>query len=330
MKLSEYLEDQASFLITMFLVLIVQSLILYFLGNNLSMIIVLDGMWGIFFITYLNMQFRKKHKQHMLIRYLEETLDQKYLLHEVLPQDMNHEEQFYKHLLYVGNKSMLEHVSSIRRERKEYQEFIEQWVHEVKTPIAAMKLWSENQQVERKRDLMQQIERTEHYVEQALYYARSENVEKDFHIHAFDLMKGIQESLLKNKYLCMCSQVRIEMPSGEYCVYTDEKWVIFILNQLIENAVKYRKSEDAFIRIEIQKVNEHTYLRVIDNGKGIQAQDLPRVFEKGFTGENGRVSNKHSTGIGLYLCKRLCDALSIGIEIQSVEGEYTEVILCFS
>lgn len=329
MNFYEYLEDRVSFLLCSVLFLIVQSLLLYFLGNTLFIIFVLFFIWVIMFTCYLLWDFTHKYKKMKQIDNIIEQLDQKYLLYEVLPKNGTYEENYYKDLLYIGNKSMIEQVSAIRREREEYQEYIEQWVHEIKTPIAAMKLWSENQQVERKRDLQQQLERTENYVEQALYYARSENVAKDLHIHKLNISECIHDSIQKNKYLCLQSCVKIEVSNEAYMVFSDEKWMVFIMNQLIENAVKYRRNEAACITIDIQEEGKDILVSVKDNGKGICAQDLPRVFEKGFTGVNGRSANKHSTGIGLYLCERLCKALAVDIKIQSVVNEYTCVILRF-
>lgn len=329
MSVWEYLEDYIIFLLSCILFLVAQSLILYFLGNNLSMIILLAIVWLMMFSIYLGIGYVRLNKRFQHMECISNQLDQKYLLYEVLPKGGSYEEQFYKHLLYCGNKSMIEEVSKIRRERLEYQEYIEQWVHEVKTPIAAMKLWSENQQVERKRDLQQQLERTESFVEQALYFARSEHVGKDLHIHRINICDCIHESITKNKYLCMKSNVKIVVINDPYYVYSDEKWMVFIMNQLIENAAKYRSEQQACISIHIFEHCEHVIVEVKDNGKGICAQDLPRVFEKGFTGENGRNANKHATGIGLYLCKRLCHALEIDIQIKSNVNSGTCVTLTF-
>lgn len=329
MKLREYLEDHILFLIICIFYFLLQGCLLYFLGNRLSMILILGFIWISIFTLYLGMDYYKKNKRFHHIMKLEQHLDQKYLMHEMMDKSANHEEAFYYRLLYRGNKSMLEHVSMVRREQRAYKEYVEQWVHEIKTPIAAMKLWCENQRLERPRDLLQQLEHTEHYVEQALYYARSDNVENDFHVHAVDLIECIHESLLQNKYLCMNAHVRIEIPNTSCIVYTDEKWVVFILNQLLENAVKYRRETNALVKMSFREKGNKIELSLWDNGLGISAHDLPRVFEKGFTGENGRSSNKHSTGIGLYLCKRLCTSLTVGIQMTSIEKEYTEVVLSF-
>lgn len=113
-------------------------------------------------------------------------------------------------------------------------------------------------------------------------------------------------------------------------VSTDSKWIVFILNQILQNCSKYRKSEsDLEIEISAKQGKEHVILYVKDNGIGIPKGEITRVFEKGFTGTNGRLSNKKSTGIGLYLCKKLCDKLGMALELNSIQGEGTEVRLVF-
>lgn len=329
MSVKEYLEDHLTLIISEVILLLLQSVLLSFSGIETGLLIILAMAWMILTSIFLVIQYLSKHKLMKQITNDIQNIDQKYLLHEVIPKYGSNEYMFYRDMLRIGNKSMLEKVSAIRRERQEYQEFVEQWVHEIKTPIAAMKLWSENQEGTKKRELLGQLERTEHYVEQALFYARSENVEKDFRIQKTEVAACVSEALLRSKYSCRSAGIGIDMRVEDCIVYTDEKWLIFIIGQLIENAVKYRKEEGACIRIWNEDTERVRKLMIEDNGKGINAADLPRIYEKGFTGENGRSANSHSTGIGLYLCKKLCEAMNIDIQVESVEKEYTRVILTF-
>lgn len=330
MRFSDFLEDHAGFLITSFLFLMIESFLLLFLAVDPSMILLFAFLWFFLFSVYLCLEFYRKQKHQKQLQQLADSLDQKYLLYEVMSKGGSQEEQFYQYLLRIGNKSMLEMVSHIHRDQKEYQEYIEQWVHEIKTPIAAMKLWADNQQGSKKRELLVQVERVEHYVEQALFYARSETVEKDFCIQATDLQEAIQEALLQCKYLCTNGRVRVELPEETYIVQSDAKWIIFILNQLIENAVKYRKrDQESTLTLTLVKQDNNVELHVIDDGIGISQMDIDRVFEKGFTGENGRNANQHATGIGLFLCRKLCTALGIDLSITSVQGKGCDVMLRF-
>ncbi len=221
---------------------------------------------------------------------------------------------------------MLEQIGDVKRDRQEYREYIEQWIHEIKTPITAMKLLCENHKSEFTRELMTEIEQTDRYTEQALYYARSEHTEKDYSVREIRLFDVIHQAIGDNKYFLMQNKAAIETEESDVTVCSDEKWIRFILNQLIVNAVKYR-NDQPYLHFYAEKMTDQIFLYVEDHGIGISANDLPRIFEKGFTGQNGRI-RQNATGIGLYLCKRLCDKLGIGIDVKSGE-EGTTVRLAF-
>ena len=213
---------------------------------------------------------------------------------------------------------MLEQIGEIRRERQEYKEYIEQWIHEIKTPITAMKLLCENHRTDWTKELLMELEKTNRFTEQALYYARSEHTEKDYSVRKMALIQVVHQAIADNKYLLLQSGMHLEVEEIQDTVYSDDKWVRFILNQLIANAVKYRTGQP-ILRFSTHRQQDQVVLVVEDNGIGISATDLPRIFEKGFTGQNGR-NVQQSTGIGLYLCKRLCEKLGIGITAESSEN----------
>ena len=128
----------------------------------------------------------------------------------------------------------------------------------------------------------------------------------------------------------MYNNIELNLHDLDKTVYTDSKWCIFILNQIIQNSIKYSKKDDKKIEIYSEEKKDSVTLWIKDNGIGIKEKDISRVFEKGFTGENGRLIGKKSTGIGLYLCKKLCDKLDLGIKLDSREGEGTTVKIIFS
>lgn len=200
-------------------------------------------------------------------------------------------------------------------------------IHDVKTPISAMKLLCENNKSDTTRKLMAELEKVSHYTDQALYYARSENVEKDYFIKEVSLSEMIHAAVAENKQLLLQNHISVEVNNCDNTVYTDEKWIGFILNQIIANAVKYSGKEPK-IGFEVNSKQGQVVLIIYDNGVGISEPDLPRIFEKGFTGQNGR-TGKSSTGIGLFLCKRLCEKLGIGIAVKSESGQGTQVELFF-
>ena len=255
-----------------------------------------------------------------------EQLEEKYLITEVMKEPERADEQVLYRIMKMGEKSMLEKIGRIEKERKEYKEYIEQWIHEAKTPITAMKLLSENNRCDFTRELLIELENMNRYTEQALYYARSEHTEKDYLIRETDLEDVVHSAISDNKYLLRQNGVTITVDDMQEHVYTDEKWVRFILDQIIGNAVKYR-TEQPILHFYTVKKEDRIELSVEDNGIGIQEGDLPRIFEKGFTGQNGRIVQS-STGIGLYLCKRLCDKLGIGMTAYS-GGEGTTIVLSF-
>lgn len=255
-----------------------------------------------------------------------EQLSERYLISEVMELPEQAEDQVYYQLLKMAGKSMLEQIGEVERERLEYKEYIEQWIHEIKTPITAMKLLCENHRTDWTKELLLELEKTNRFTEQALYYARSEHTEKDYSVREMALSQVVHQAIADNKYLLLQGGMRLEVEEMQDTVYSDEKWVRFILNQLIANAVKYR-TEQPVLRISTHKRQDQVVLVVEDNGIGIAASDLPRIFEKGFTGQNGRMVQQ-STGIGLYLCKRLCEKLGIGIAAESSE-QGTAISLAF-
>ncbi|MCI8352234.1 MAG: hypothetical protein HFJ58_01195 [Clostridia bacterium] len=188
----------------------------------------------------------------------------------------------------------------------------------------------ENNKNEITKSIDEELQKIENYIEQALYYARSNTVEKDYYIRKVKLEEIVNESIKKNKNVLIQEKILINIHDLNLQVRTDIKWIVFILNQIIANSIKY-KSQDRKLQLEIyaKERTENVILYIKDNGIGIKEGEITKVFEKGFTGTNGRLSNKKSTGIGLYLCKKLCDKLGIAIELYSIWNEGTEVRLIF-
>ncbi len=257
-------------------------------------------------------------------------LKEKYLITEIIKTPDFLEGKILKMYLEQIDKSMLEHVNEYKYLMEDYKEYIELWIHEIKLPIAASKMVIENNKSPVTKSIEEEFDKVENYIEQVLFYARSNVVEKDYYIKKCNLKEIVNESVKKNKNVLMQEKAVLDLHDLEIEVNTDSKWVVFILNQILQNSSKYRKLEER-LKIEIfaQKNKENVILFLKDNGIGIKKSEIVRVFEKGFTGMNGRMSNKKSTGIGLYLCKKLCDKLGIAIELNAVEKEGTEIRLVF-
>lgn len=304
------------------------ALFLWANGNTYDCVLLLSAVWLVVFAACSWFAYRRRKATLDRLLTLAERLEERYLIHEVMQPPGRADDWVYYRILKLAGRSMLEEIEAIRRERLEYKDQIEQWVHEIKTPITAMKLLCENNRSELTTALLVELEKTDRFTEQALYYARSEHTEKDHFVQELELSDAIHQAIAENKYLLLQNGVRIELLDTSAVVYSDGKWICFILSQLIANAVKYR-SEQPTIRFYTERQGSETVLCVQDNGIGIAASDLPRIFEKGFTGQNGRNAAQNATGIGLYLCKRLCDKLGIGLRADSVEGQGATLRLSF-
>lgn len=285
-------------------------------GNSTDSVLLILFVWTLILTLYLIKSYYDRKIQLEKLLELTEQLDERYLISEVMEKPIRADDQMYYQILKMAGKSMLEQIGAVRLERREYKEYIEQWVHEVKTPITAMKLLCENHRSTFAKELLVELEKTNRFTEQALYYARSEHTEKDYSVREIQLSEIVHQAIAENKYLLLQHGVHIEVEETKATVFSDEKWICFILNQMIVNAVKYR-SDQPVLRFSVDFRDGNTVLNIEDNGMGIEESDLPRIFEKGFTGKNGRNASQNATGIGLYLCKRLCDKLGIGIAAVS-------------
>ena len=283
---------------------------------------------GLYMISIIIEYFKRKKFYDNLLNMLEK-LDEKYLITEIIKTPNFLEGQIFKNSLEQIDKSMLENVNKYKYMTEDYKEYIELWIHEIKIPIATSKMVIENNKNAITKSIDEELDKVENYIEQALFYARSNTVEKDYYIRKVVLKEIVNESIKKNKSSLIQEKISIDIHDLEIEVNTDNKWIVFILNQIIQNSIKYRKKENSVIEIYANQGKENVILYIKDNGIGIKQGEITRVFEKGFTGTNGRLSNKKSTGIGLYLCKKLCNKLGIGIELNSVQNEGTEVKLVF-
>ena len=279
---------------------------------------------GILIEFYRKKTFYDTLKENM------EQLEQKYLISEIIKEPSFAEGKILKSVIQDTGKSMLENVNKYKYIQQDYKDYIELWIHEVKLPIATSKLIIENNKNEVTKNIEEELDQIENYVEQALYYARSSTVEKDYYINKCILKDIVNTAILKNKSNLILNKINIELENLDLQVYTDSKWCIFILNQIIQNSIKYKKDMNSILQINAKENKENVVLNIKDNGIGIKQEELEKVFEKGFTGTNGRIDGKKSTGMGLYLCKKLCDKLGLSIEIESKKDEYTQVKITFT
>ena len=269
-------------------------------------------------------------RQRARLRELEailDGLDQKYLFAECVPTPRSLYERRLFELTRRAGRAMTGAVSDARAAQREYREYVEGWVHEIKTPITAARLICQKLDGDTRRRLICELDQVQAHVERALFYARAESPERDCVIRQTQLSQLVAQAVGEHRALLIQSGVRVETDGLDRSVYTDGKWAAFILGQLLQNAARYRGPEPV-VTISARPLGRQVQLTVADNGLGIPAQELPRVFDRGFTGSNGRARGG-STGIGLYLCKKLAVFLELGLEISSEEGRGTTVTLTF-
>lgn len=215
--------------------------------------------------------------------------------------------------------------SSLRSEtelrRSEMTDYYMMWAHQIKTPIAAIKLLLNDRE-----DgflLMEELFKIEQYVEMVLHYLRLESMASDMILKEHDLQTMIKQAARKYSVLFINSGLKLKLEDFDVKVLTDDKWLTFVLEQILSNSVKYTRKGTVSIYM---KQDAPKTLVVEDTGIGIRQEDIPRIFERGFTGYNGHM-DKRSTGIGLYLCKQIMDKLSHGISVSSQEGKGTKIYL---
>ena len=328
MSIKEYLKDRTLFLLINFILFIILCGIMLLININSVIILLIFCIWFFPILTYILIEFVKQKVLYNELNSILDNLDKKYLLPEIMKEPANIEGKLLYDVLRQANKDMHEHVKNYRDRENEYREYIETWVHEIKTPIASTRLIIENNQNEVTRNINYEIKKIEEYIEQVLYYSRSNNVSKDYLIKEVSLATVVRSVIKNNSRDFISQNIAIDIEDVEGTVYSDAKWLEFILNQVIGNAIKYMRESNGKVKIFTIQNENNIVLTIEDNGIGIIEKDINKVFEKGFTGENGRQFGK-STGIGLYLCKKLAQQLGLGLTLTSKTGEGTKVRIIF-
>lgn len=330
MKLNKYLRDKLYEIIIAILTLILMTLLLLAFKVSKDLTIVLLSIFTTYVVTSLLIDFFRKRSFYNALSSNVDALDQAYLVLETISKPNFYEGVLLTESLYKINKSMCENVGSLREQIESFKNYIEMWIHEVKIPISALVLMAHNHKNLSNKKVLDQVARIEHFTEQVLYYTRGENAEKDYLISEVLLAKIVNSVALKNKDIFLGSKIDFKVSDVNVKVLTDSKWLEFIVNQIVNNSVKYRDDEKVSeISIHAEKYGESTILYIRDNGIGISASDLPKVFDKSFTGSNGRVI-ENSTGMGLFIASSLAKKLGHKIEIDSQIGKWTEVRITFS
>lgn len=262
--------------------------------------------------------FSKYVRKH---RILQSNIEVAWLKSNDLIKDSTLMGKDYQNIIDHLAKQLQEEKAKSLNDRKDIEDYYSLWVHQVKLPIAAIKLLLETQQQPDKRLLKSELFRIDQYTEMVLTYLRMNSVDTDYHFTQYDIDNIIRPIIRKFSNEFIRKKIKLNYTENHTKILTDDKWLTFVIEQLLSNALKY--TETGTISIYM---NDDIQLIIEDTGIGIDASDLPRIFEKGYTGFNGRYDKKAS-GIGLYLCKTITGHLSHRLEIQSQVNIGTKAIL---
>ncbi|MCR4619014.1 MAG: sensor histidine kinase [Lachnospiraceae bacterium] len=328
MKFSSFLKDRAIAYIIRTVLLAVCMIFLMALKVGTSAVIVVLVTFVTAAVTVDLWDYSRKNKFYNRFVNSLNDMDKKYLITEVVDRPAFYEGQILYDSLTDCDKSMAENVALYRSQSKHFREYIEMWVHEIKIPVASLRLMCHNNP-ETDKKMSGEIKRIDDYIENVLYYSRSENAEKDYIIKEISLQKAFGSVAVKNREMLQLMDATLDVKGLDVPVLTDGKWLEYMIGQLMSNSIKYRsKKRPLMINAYAEDMDDRVVFHFRDNGIGITERDIPYVFEKSFTGSNGRKDNK-STGMGLYIVKSLCDRLGHNIDASSKEGEFTEFRIAF-
>ncbi len=321
MLFSQYLKQRWRGILAgiLFCIIFAVSFVLYHLP--IEAVIYPTVLCILFGLIFMIIDFYRVKRRHELLQNIQSITD---AILATLPAIDGIEDGDYHQIIRLLCEEYKTYRTDTNRRYSDMTDFYTVWVHQIKTPIASMRLQLQNEDSEMSRRLLTDLARIEQYVEMVLTFLRLDSENTDYVIKEYDLDKIIRYNVKKfaqdfiNRKLCLVYE-----PLNT-TVITDEKWLSFVIEQVLSNALKYTPSGSITITLEPDKK-----LCICDTGIGIAAEDLPRIFENGFTGHNGRYDKKAS-GIGLYLCKRICSNLGHGISATSTVDKGTVITIDLS
>lgn len=327
MKAGDYIREKSGWLICF----AVQLLLVVLFGKAFQIhtpyLILVVFLEVIPFVIVLGMDYQRRSKFYNDMFGKLNELDKKYFLAEMVKKPGFLEGDILCDTLYEAGKAMGERVGEMECSVSEFKEYVEMWIHEIKLPISAISLMNYNGKADFPR-YAKQINKISYYVEQILYYTRADAPQKDFLMKKCSLEPLINSVLLENKDILIEENFTIEKENTAVGIISDAKWVQFMLGQIVNNSIKYKRGKKGYLKFAAREEKDRVLLSVEDHGIGVKESDRERVFEKSFTGENGR-KVAASTGMGLYICRKMCRKLGHEIWMESEEGVFTRVILCF-
>lgn len=322
MSLWKYLKERKLYFILVIFILLIVDITL-FLDPNLSE--------SIDTLIYINMLSILTTIIFIIMGYSRYKRELNQFIHNIRGNS-NMEDNYIDKEIKSIIEEKKEEVDSLRNELEEINDYMTNWIHEVKIPISVLQMIGKRiNEVDSSREISKQINsqvsRIDKLVEQAMYSSRAGNYNSDFLINEVDLGQVVKEVIKKNKYQFIYNKIDLQVSEINKTILTDKKWITHIIELILDNAIKY-SDVGGKIEVYLKENKKGCELHIKDYGMGIVPQDIDRVFDKGFTGENGRKRTK-STGMGLYISKKILNKLSHDINVISTSGEFCDVYITF-
>lgn len=331
MSLFKYLKDSLRTISCFLLIILIINLMLITstdLDKSMLDILYMNILFVSIFIVFFiigYMRWKNAYKK------LENALNVQREIDPYLPEGEKLEQLLMRKIVDFKNKEKLEEVKIFKRDLDEINDYITKWVHEIKIPLSICELIADKMEDEglydTSKELRQEIERINFLINQVLYTSRASTYSQDFIVEEVNLGTLVKSIIKNNVNSFLYKKIEVEIGDLDFNIFTDSKWACYVLEQIINNACKY---VDVCGKIEISAIenDESIILSIRDNGMGIPAKDIDRIFDRGFTGVNGRKTGK-STGMGLYICKKVADKLNINIKVSSQVSKFTEFRIIF-
>lgn len=321
MNIKEFLKEKLSNFIYSAVLFLIINIYLFSLNSikNLSDLIYLDILIITIFIGFTILDYRKmKDRYSSIMELIEDEKD----IDSYCIDDNFLEGKIINYIIDYKDKKLENETKECENQLKDMEEYISRWVHEIKLPLSAMKIILDRDSDDMISSIENELEKMNFLVNSVMYGSRATASAEDIFIKEENLKDIVRTAVKSNSFFLIKNNISPKLGDLDFKVYSDKKWITYILGQLINNSIKYSK-ENGVIEFSAEDKGEFIELKIRDNGIGINEEDLERVFNKGFTGSNGRNSVYKSTGMGLYFSKKIIDKLNHSIEVESVKDKYT-------
>lgn len=321
MSIKEFLKEKLSNFIYSAVLFLIINIYLFSLNSikNLSDLIYLDILIITIFIGFTILDYRKmKDRYSSIMELIEDEKD----IDSYCIDDNFLEGKIINYIIDYKDKKLENETKECENQLKDMEEYISRWVHEIKLPLSAMKIILDRDSDDMISSIENELEKMNFLVNSVMYGSRATASAEDIFIKEENLKDIVRTAVKSNSFFLIKNNISPKLGDLDFKVYSDKKWVTYVLGQLINNSIKYSK-ENGVIEFSAEDKGEFIELKIRDNGIGINEEDLERVFNKGFTGSNGRNSVYKSTGMGLYFSKKIIDKLNHSIEVESVKDKYT-------